>query len=147
MHASDWGREFLFSQQDIDEFKRHFFEEVEKLNKDILNIFQVESVSTVHCKDVDYRNEIVTTSLEIELNIMGQQKQPIDNVGKSMRLLCSEEQLESDVDTELYGKHVGFKTLRFAEVTARVVPQPQALRVRFRADAQDNGEIPVQKGA
>ena len=77
VHASDWSRDFLFSQQDIDEFKRHLFEEMEKINKDILNIFQVESVSTVQCKDVDYQSETITTSLEIELNITDQQRQKI----------------------------------------------------------------------
>jgi ubiquitin C-terminal hydrolase len=28
VHASDWSRDFLFNQQDIDEFKRHLFGEV-----------------------------------------------------------------------------------------------------------------------
>lgn len=65
VRASEWSRDFLFNQQDIDEFKRHVFEEVEKVNKGILSIFQVESISTVQCKDVDYRNDSVTTSLEI----------------------------------------------------------------------------------
>jgi|JI8StandDraft_1071087.scaffolds.fasta_scaffold1109251_1 hypothetical protein len=88
-------------------------------------MFQVESVSTVQCKDVDYRNETVTTSMEIELNLTDHQYRTLDTVTKSLDLQCREERLESEVDTERYGHRVGYKTLRYTKL-------PQVLFLNLR---------------
>lgn len=95
IEASSWSREFLFSQQDIHEFKLRIFDgkllnylEIEKFDKDILKMFAIDSVSTVLCKDVDYVSETKITNYEIELNLTDNKRNKIGSIHRALEFQC-----------------------------------------------------------